>query len=615
MRMYSLGLFSPVLVSCLVTSVLSQTPVPKPQASIPTIEANARAVVVDVVVTKGNDEPVSGLRKEDFKLTEDGSEQSVVFFEEHTKIVVPPAQLAPMPPNVFTNVPDAPPASAVNVVLLDALNTEVPDQSYVREEVIAFLKSLPRGTPLAVFTLVTRLKMVQGFTDDPTALLASLLDKKNGVWPETTAVSRSIADDGADASQLAKMKVMQSSPYAIAARSSSQQAFKAYEAGDRVEMTALALQNLARYIAKIPGRKNLIWFASRFPVGFFPNTNAIGALQVGRQTSGLKQATDVGPQSNALKETADLLTVSRVAIYPVGARGVERITGGDAEYAKGEGPTGEQGDIMSNTFAMNELAADTGGEAIKNTNDLSGALGRAIQNGSHYYTLSYTPTNKTWDGQFRRIAVKLPEGKFTVSYRRGYWAFDSARTHSATPANARSKPNVRIDAPITESPLQPLMQRGVPSSTQILYGLHVVPASGQFGPDAARAGANTKLAGPVTRYSVDFLIRSTDVNLESMPDGTHRGRIQVEMIAYDRDGKALNWVGATMGMNIQPDLYASIQKSGLPAHLEIDVPKGDAFLATGVYDWNTAKVGTLEVPLSAVAVGPKPIQDPITGPK
>ena len=87
------------------------------------------------------------------------------------------------------------------------------------------------------------------------------------------------------------------------------------------------------------------------------------------------------------------------------------------------------------------------------------------------------------------------------------------------------------------------------------------------------------------------------------------------MIAYDRDGKALNWVGATMGMNIQPDLYASIQKSGLPAHLEIDVPKGDAFLATGVYDWNTAKVGTLEVPLSAVAVGPKPIQDPITGPK
>ena len=265
MRMYSLGLFSPVLVSCLVTSVLSQTPVPKPQASIPTIEANARAVVVDVVVTKGNDEPVSGLRKEDFKLTEDGSEQSVVFFEEHTKIVVPPAQLAPMPPNVFTNVPDAPPASAVNVVLLDALNTEVPDQSYVREEVIAFLKSLPRGTPLAVFTLVTRLKMVQGFTDDPTALLASLLDKKNGVWPETTAVSRSIADDGADASQLAKMKVMQSSPYAIAARSSSQQAFKAYEAGDRVEMTALALQNLARYIAKIPGRKNLIWFSGEVP--------------------------------------------------------------------------------------------------------------------------------------------------------------------------------------------------------------------------------------------------------------------------------------------------------------------------------------------------------------
>ena len=52
-------------------------------------------------------------------------------------------------------------------------------------------------------------------------------------------------------------------------------------------------------------------------------------------------------------------------------------------------------------------------------------------------------------------------------------------------------------------------------------------------------------------------------------------------------------------MNIEPDGFAALQSRGGPiqAHLEIDVPKGDAYLRSGVYDWKTAKAGTLEVPL------------------
>src|SRR5277367_4169609 len=53
-------------------------------APIPVIHANTRAVVVDVVVTKGQDEPVTALHKQDFELLEDGKPQSIDFFEEHT---------------------------------------------------------------------------------------------------------------------------------------------------------------------------------------------------------------------------------------------------------------------------------------------------------------------------------------------------------------------------------------------------------------------------------------------------------------------------------------------------------------------------------------------------
>ncbi len=47
--------------------------------------------------------------------------------------------------------------------------------------------------------------------------------------------------------------------------------------------------------------------------------------------------------------------------------------------------------------SMEQLAADTGGKAFYNTNDLNAAMQHAIADGSHYYTIVYSPTNKKMD--------------------------------------------------------------------------------------------------------------------------------------------------------------------------------------------------------------------------
>ena len=62
---------------------------------------------------------------------------------------------------------------------------------------------------------------------------------------------------------------------------------------------------------------------------------------------------------------------------------------------------------------------------------------RDIQNGAHYYTLSYTPSNEKMDGSFRRIEVKLPESKYKLAYRRGYYA-DSRPPRLRKPLQIRS---------------------------------------------------------------------------------------------------------------------------------------------------------------------------------
>ena len=93
------------------------------------------------------------------------------------------------------------------------------------------------------------------------------------------------------------------------------------------------------------------------------------------------------------------------------------------------------------------------------------------------------------------------------------------------------------------------------------------------------------------------MIRWTDVKLSPGPDGSHTGKIHVELLAYDRDGNALNWTGATEAMSLKPDIFAAIEHSGVPAHLEIDVPTGiDVYLATGVFDCETGKAGNSRDP-------------------
>ncbi len=43
--------------------------------------------------------------------------------------------------------------------------------------------------------------------------------------------------------------------------------------------------------------------------------------------------------------------------------------------------------------------------------------------------------------------------------------------------------------------------------------------------------------------------------------------------------------------------YPSVQKQGLQIHKEIDVPLGNAYLRTGIYDLKAGRVGTLGAPL------------------
>ncbi|MGA2170676.1 MAG: hypothetical protein ABSG62_21000 [Terracidiphilus sp.] len=107
MRLRCLHCVSPVLVCLSVFPLHAQSTAPSGPIPAPLFKANAQAVAVDVVVTRGNDEPVLALRRQDFQVLEDGKPQAIDLFEEHTAAGAPAVTPQRLPPYVFTNLPAA----------------------------------------------------------------------------------------------------------------------------------------------------------------------------------------------------------------------------------------------------------------------------------------------------------------------------------------------------------------------------------------------------------------------------------------------------------------------------------------------------------------------------
>jgi VWFA-related protein len=584
----------------------SQTTAPEPVHTTPTatIQAKARVVVVDVVVTDSKGEPVAGLNKEDFAIFEEGKPQTVETFEEHKGAALTQVKLPPMPSGTYTNFPITKSADSVNVLLMDALNTPLQDQSYVHEEMIKYLEKIPPGTRVAIFTLASRLRMLQGVTTDSTELLAVLRDKKGAAGPHQSALLASDQENDADQHHIDFMMTENGTPIPTdAAPPTSVQAaidpvnsmkqfladMAAFNTESRIQLTLEALQQLARCLADVPERKNVVWFSGSFPTGILPDPDLPDLASAVRNFE---------PE---IRKATDMLASSKIAIYPIAAEGLA----GDAVYeANGaeisqKRPSLEhQANIKrmragavtrdSNHIAMDELAEDTGGQAFYNTNGLNDALARVVNNGTRYYTLTYTPTDKAMDGKFRRIRVDLVnrDNKEKLAYRRGYYAEDFGGAQAAG----------RKD-----DPLLPLMGRNLPDLAQIIYKVRVLPSNPQPAVGAARAGGNVDLKGPVTRYGVDFAVSVQDLKLEPMPDGGRHGSIEIMVVAYDRDGKPLNSVVTKGDLALQPKVYAELLKVGLQVHKEIDVPKQEVFLRTGIYDIGSDAAGTLGVLLPASA--------------
>lgn len=620
--MYSkaLNLFCSALFLQAVTMLPGQSPAPDDDA---TLRINSRAVLVDVIVTDESGKPVKDLKKGDFVIKEQGKRQDVSYFEEHRGLSDAQArhiQLPAMPPNSFTNYSPISTPPAVNILLLDSLNTPATDQMYLRQSAENYLKGLKPGSRLAIFTLSLRLRVVEGFSDDP-ALLAKALGYHQNDRPEPAVLVPSIAESVAQDTMIGLMnQQLGAGPGGTTSEAPAAmiQSFEQFlresqyaQTADREYRTTQALQQLATYLAAVPGRKNLIWLTGGIPLNMF----GVSDMRF----------------DDTVRNTVNLLAASRVALYPVDVRGTWTYTVHSAENvvshvqatpqqligpAQGFPPTTQDpsninsghadvtttsGNLTQQTMeesasnnssnaAMDMVAQQTGGKAFYNKNNLTGIVNQVVSWSSNFYTLSYTPPEGKMDGTFRKIHVDTPGGKYILSYRRGYYASEEGRPGAS---QAVLDQVVKDATKAGADPLKPFMDFGLPQTDQILYAVHVSPAPG--------TSPTPSSATDVGHFQVDFVVNLKDLDLKLDPaDGLHKGMLNLSVVVYDRYGQISSRKDNVVQLAVKPNVWEVFEKTGLQLHQDVEVPVGEFWLRTGIIDDSTHRVGTMQVPFTSV---------------
>jgi VWFA-related protein len=143
---------------------------------------------------------------------------------------------------------------------------------------------------------------------------------------------------------------------------------------------------------------------------------------------------------------------ANVAIYFLDARGLVATTSnftaseGNPIDSRDVGAT--YADITLDAEGAVNVAEDSGGFAIHNTNDLGAGLDRISRESRMYYLLGYVPQDVKSDGKFRKIDVKVGRPGLRVRARKGYFTPDPLEAN-APPPTANLDPEVRraLDAP------------------------------------------------------------------------------------------------------------------------------------------------------------------------
>ncbi|HEX4649954.1 MAG TPA: VWA domain-containing protein [Granulicella sp.] len=477
-----------------------------------TLRSETRSVLTDVTVIDRNGNPVRGLPSSVFHIFDDNRPQDIASFEEHSARDTGAAASAPAgAAGVYSNDLVLHPPSVLNIVLLDTTNIDVEDQMYLSFQLNKFLKTLEPGQQLAVYLRNgPAIVQLQGFTADHELLAAAI---HRGL-PRFLPQGREYLTD------------------------------------------AQTLHELAVHLGQWPGRKNVLWFSGGSTAFLMADAEALSIFNM------------AGPNPD-LRPMYDELESSRIAVYPIDARGLT--------LDHGAGMLGQQ-------MMMSEEAEATGGQAFYANNGLAQIARKVTETDGSFYSLTYSPHDFHYDNKWHKVRVTVAGNGYRLSYRHGYFA--DASNGSDVPSGTRNRLLPDGTTAMREE------ERTVPIVFEASVAPRAVrPISGMATPEPAAPPKRGTM--PLTiHYSVP-----ADSLARRILDGQPKVLLGIAVLAFDENGGLIGHDAEQFTLRLNEEKLRLTPHAPVLLQQQIDLRKGEAYLYVTMWDMTSGHAGSIEMPV------------------
>lgn len=536
-----------------------QQSAPKKPEDVDVVRITTNLVQVDAVVTDKSGKVVTDLKPEEVQIFEDGHQQKITHFSYNVTATPPAERLPERAPKPAIVDKSAPPIPTVTLkpeqvrramaIVVDDLGLSFESTHFVRQALKKFVdEQMQPGDLVAIIRTSGGIGVLQQFTADKRQLYAAIerikwyANGRSGVsaiaaFESQPPGSSSPGDDNTtDTNGTDELNQFREDIYAVG--------------------TLGALSYVIRGLRELPGRKSILLLSDGIKVFNRDDPSKSDRVQ------------------QALFKLTDQANRASVVIYTMDARGLQTLGLTAADDVSGmssdqiqQQMSNRRADFFEGQNGLNYLAQETGGIAIRNTNDLARGVKRVLEDQRGYYLIGYRPDASTFDPKtgrrkFHHLALKVTRpGKFNIRMRNGFFGVTDERQQSAP----RTLAQQLIGA--LSSPFGPT---GVHLQLTSLFG-------------------NDPKLGSFMRSILH--IDAKDLTFTDEPNGLHKTVFDVLSITFGDSGP-VDQSGRTYTLSLRDEVYKRALRDGLVYSVVVPIKKPGAYqLRMSLRDSSSERIG------------------------
>jgi len=528
---------------------------PKDPAAVDVVKITTNLVQIDAVVTDRNGRHITDLRPDEVEMIEDGKPQKITDFS-YVKIGRP-AEVAAKPTEERSG-PAGPVApqklrreqvQRTIALVVDDLRMSFDSIRFTKQTLKKFLdEQMQPNDLLALIFTAGGTGALQQFTSDKQRLYAAVEKLK---W--VPRIGNSAHAFATIRNENLKVPERNQADETSELQDLNQRRQDLFSVG-----TLGALNYVIQGLREMPGRKSIILFSDGLQI--FSQSEPSGSERI---LESLRLLLDLANRAAVVINTMDargLVTFGLTAVDNTWHMSPQEV---EARLSQ------RRVNFFNSQDGLDYLAAQTGGLAIRNTNDLNGGVKRIMDDQAGYYLIGYRPDDATFDSvngrtKFHHVALKVKRrGNYTVRTRTGFYG--------VTDENLK---------PANNTPEQQLV--GALLSPFASFGVQLRLTS-LFADDATQ--------GSVLRSFIH--IKASDLTFTKEADGSHKAVFALMAVTYGENGKLVDESANQHTIQLTDAMYQKVARYGFTYNTTVPVKKPGAYqFRTALRDEASGRTGS-----------------------